>query len=76
MNEEELTRELDSLPEHTTALLLSEDGEPVNTAFRTKDTDGSMTWALGGICVSWSSAKLADGISASKGSHEVLGRGK
>lgn len=73
---EELTRELDSLPENTIVLGLGEDGDPVNTAFRTKDLDGNITWALGGLREPWSSAKLAAAIRASNGSYEIVRRGK
>lgn len=71
----ELTEELDSMKEFTVLLLLDEDGEPVNTAFRTRDLEGEIGWALAGRPDPWDSATVAKALRVSSGSYSILAGG-
>lgn len=73
---EELTAELDGLPENTVVLMLSSEGEPINAAYRTPRLNfGEMSWALGGLKQPWTSELLAAGIGGVNGSYRILERG-
>jgi hypothetical protein len=72
MSEVELSEELHDLPEGSAVLLIGADGLPINAAFRTRDLEGELGWALGGILEPWTSDKLAAGIIAAKGAYKVV----
>ena len=67
-----LTQELEAFPEKTVLYLLLAGGEITNIAFRCRDLDGKLGWALSGIAEPWSSDLLATGILAVKGGYLVV----
>jgi hypothetical protein len=67
-----LVHELDALAEHTALLLVTADGEPTNIAFRVRDLEGELSWALAGHGRPWGSNELAEGIEAAKSAYAVI----
>lgn len=50
---------LDAFAEGAVCMIHDEAGEPVNVAFRVKDLDGVVGWALGGKAKAYTSETLA-----------------